>query len=75
MYHLLNVKSEVDNQSEASEGPLVHIQGQRAGTGPASFTIVFPKNRQMVEAPKKNVNGIDPLSFPNNSTQTLLISR
>lgn len=50
-------------------------QGTRAG--PIFFTTVFPQCPVQCQInhrhSKKSVNGTDPLWFPNNNTQTLII--
>lgn len=74
-YHLLNVKSEVDNNynDDALAGTQKFTKEQGTRAGPIFFTTVFPQCPmiQINHRNSKSVNGIDPLWFPNNNTQTL----
>ena len=77
-YHLLNVKSEVDSNynDDALAGIQKFTTEQGTRAGPIFFTIVFSQRPVKCQinhrnSKKKSVNGIDPLWFPNNNTQTL----
>lgn len=76
-YHLLNVKSEVDNNynDDALENTQKCTKEQGTRAGPIFFTTVFPQCPVQCQInhrhSKRSVNGTDPLWFPNNNTQTL----
>lgn len=75
-YQLLNVKGEVNNHCDSSEGPWFALRGKRQVLDLFHNCVssAEPNARHMGGFPQ-NVNGIGLLSFLNNSTQALLISR
>lgn len=73
-YHLLNVKSDMDNPYDALEGPLVGTKGQGRELD-LPFSQCLAQCQIYRWGLKNSVNGIDPSWSPNNSTWTVLISR
>ena len=75
-YQLLNVKSEVDNNynDDALAGTQKCTTEQGTRAGQIFFTTVLPQcpvQCQINHRNSKSVNGIHPLWFLNNNTQTL----